>query len=73
MKDFIGIYTNAVDPGLCDWLVEFIDQSSFVDAGEMRSPWRQDKQVLLETFSPGEARHLQTFVGKCLKNPELIF
>tara|TARA_X000000368_G_C22740550_1_gene583645 strand:- start:44 stop:631 length:588 start_codon:yes stop_codon:yes gene_type:complete len=68
MKDFIGIYTNGVDPGLCDWIIEFMDQSSFVDAGEMRSPWRQDKQVLLESFSPGEAKHLQTFVGKCLKN-----
>jgi len=71
MKDFIGIYTNAVDRNLCDWIVKFIDQSCFVDVGEndfKETSWRQDKQVLLETFSPIEAKHLQNFVVECLKN-----
>ena len=69
MKDFIGEYSDVVPTGLCDWLIEMIDQSHTIDCRdtENRSPWRSDRQIIMESFAPGEAGDLMGFVGKCLK------
>ncbi len=69
MKDFIGEYSDVVPTGLCDWLIQMIDQSHTIDcrSTENRSPWRSDKQIIMESFAPGEAGDLMGFVGKCLK------
>ena len=69
MKDFIGEYSDVVPTELCDWLIQMIDQSHTIDcrSTENRSPWRSDKQIIMESFAPGEAGDLMGFVGKCLK------
>ena len=30
-QDFIGIFDNALDPRFCDFLVDYMDKTEFVD------------------------------------------
>jgi len=64
MKDFIGEYSDAVDLGLCDWLINFVDQSNFVT--NHSDIHRKDKQICLDSFAPGESKALLSMVGNCL-------
>ena len=58
MKDFIGVYPDAVDPKLCDWLISTIDQSSVVSPESKQlvidnsTAWRNDIQLILNTHLP---------------------
>jgi len=62
--DFIGLYEEAVDPNLCDWLCEYIDKAEFVIPREM--VYVEDRQICLDTYSPQEAKQLMQFVNNCL-------
>ena len=63
--DFIGIYENAINHDFCDWLVDYVDNRS--QQVNLRSEFHvQDKQVCLDTFSPGENQVLLHGVNSCL-------
>ena len=68
INDFIGEYPNAVPDDLCDWLIKFVDQSNFIDVRKTdnRAPWRSDRQVIMESFAPGEATDLLNCISKSL-------
>ena len=72
MKDFIGVYPDAVDPKLCDWLISTIDQSSVVSPESKQlvidnsTAWRNDIQLILDTFHPTQANELMGMVNTCL-------
>tara|TARA_E500000331_G_C16940417_1_gene575962 strand:+ start:57 stop:644 length:588 start_codon:yes stop_codon:yes gene_type:complete len=72
ISDFIGVYPNVVPEKLCDYLIKFFDQSNFSiiksRSTENRSPWRSDKQIIMESFAPGEATDLLSFVSKSLSD-----
>ena len=63
-NDFIGVYKEAVNPELCDWLVDYMDSSSYVNARQAAHV--HDKQICLNAFSPGEAADLMDPVNGCL-------
>jgi len=65
MKDFIGLYPEAVDGELCDWLCRVADQSSFVCLDNNTAD-RNDTQIILESFHPTQANDLVASVNKCL-------
>ena len=65
MKNFIGVYTDAVDEQLCDWLCKVADQSSYVCVDNKKSD-RNDTQIILESFHPTQANDLVASVNKCL-------
>ena len=65
MKDFIGVYPEAVDSKLCDWLCKVADQSSLVSVDNKNSN-RNDTQIILESFHPTQANDLMGMVNKCL-------
>tara|TARA_B100001175_G_C19437822_1_gene604521 strand:- start:646 stop:1227 length:582 start_codon:yes stop_codon:yes gene_type:complete len=72
ISDFIGVYPDVVPEKLCDYLIKFFDQSNFSiiksRSTENRSPWRSDKQIIMESFAPGEATDLLSFVSKALSD-----
>lgn len=63
-SDFIGVYKNAINPDLCDWLVDYMDKSQHVVTRNSLSV--QDKQICLDAFSPGDAADLMDGVNGCL-------
>ena len=65
IEDFIGVFPDAINPKFCDYLVEYIDQSSHV-MGDRNYTHVKDKQICLDAFSPGEAKNLMEFVNGCL-------
>ena len=65
IEDFIGVFPDAVNPKFCDYLVDYIDQSSHVMGGRNYTHVK-DKQICLDAFSPGEAKNLMEFVNGCL-------
>jgi len=77
MMDFIATYPNAVPDELTDWLISFIDRTYYYKqeggdkndgplALDNRGPHRSDRQVVIESFAPGEANRLLEYVGGCL-------
>ena len=65
IEDFIGVFPDAINPKFCDYLVEYIDQSSHVMGGRNYTHVK-DKQICLDAFSPGESKNLMEFVNGCL-------
>ena len=65
IHEFIGVYRNAVDPDLCDWVVQFINRSPQVVPRNYKHV--KDTQICMDAFSPGEAQALNGFVNECLK------
>lgn len=63
-SDFIGVYKNAINPDLCDWLVDYMGKAHQVVT--RNSLHVQDKQICLDAFSPGEAQALMDGVNGCL-------
>ena len=61
--NFIGIYTDAVPRSFCNWLKEYMDNSSLcsIDRSEVK-----DKRICMEAFSPKEAAELMGYVNNCL-------
>ena len=72
MKNFIGVYPEAVDSKLCDWLCRAADQSSVVSPESKQividntTAWRNDIQLILDTFHPTQANELMGMVNTCL-------
>ena len=64
-KDFTGIYENSVDPRFCDFLVDYMNRSEFVDFKRNASHVK-DKQICLDGFSPMESHELMKYVRNCL-------
>ena len=64
IEDFIGVFPDAVNPKFCDFLVDYIDQSSYVSGRNYTHV--KDKQICLDAFSPGESKNLMEFVNGCL-------
>tara|TARA_B100000287_G_scaffold360481_1_gene352908 strand:- start:290 stop:928 length:639 start_codon:yes stop_codon:yes gene_type:complete len=64
IQDFIGIFDDAVDPNFCDFLCNYIDQSSQVASRNYTHV--KDKQICLDAFSPGEAKGLMEYINGCL-------
>ncbi len=62
--DFIGIYQNAMDPGLCDWLVDYLDSTA--QSFPRNYTHVKDKQICLDAFSPGESESVMQAVNNCL-------
>ena len=58
IEDFIGVFPDAVNPDFCDYLVNYIDQSSHVMGGRNYTHVK-DKQICLDAFSPGESKNLR--------------
>ena len=65
IKDFIGIFPDGVNPDFCDYLVDYMSQSSHVMGGRNYTHVK-DKQICLDAFSPGESKTLMEFVNGCL-------
>ena len=61
--NFIGIYTDAVPRSFCNWLKEYMDNSSLCsfDSSQVK-----DKRISMEAFSPKEAAELMNYVNNCL-------
>tara|TARA_R100001163_G_C5012090_1_gene157645 strand:- start:43 stop:663 length:621 start_codon:yes stop_codon:yes gene_type:complete len=61
--NFIGIYTDAVPRSFCNWLKEYMDNSSLCsfDSSQVK-----DKRISMEAFSPKEAAKLMNYVNNCL-------
>ena len=61
--NFIGIYTDAVPRSFCNWLKEYMNNSSLcsIDRSEVK-----DKRICMESFSPKEAAELMGYVNNCL-------
>ena len=70
IEDFIGVFPDAVNPKFCDFLVDYIDQSSYVSGRNYTHV--KDKQICLDAFSPGESKNLMEFVNGCLYYLSLI-
>ena len=69
IDDFIGVFPNGANPKLCDWLVQYMDKTVFIDMGRAnQNPHRSDKQFMLDTFSPKESKDLVGMVGVCLSS-----
>ena len=71
--DFIATYPNAVPDELTDWIIGFIDRTYYYQKDgpvsiDNREPHRSDRQVVMESFAPGEANKLLQHVGGCLGN-----
>ena len=64
IKDFIGVFPDAVDPNFCDFLCQYVDQTSQVS--DRNYTHVKDKQICLDAFSPGEAKGLMEYVNGCL-------
>ena len=64
-QDFIGIFDNALDPRFCDFLVDYMDKTEFVDF-KRNFGHVKDKQICLDGFSPSECKQLMEFVNNCL-------
>jgi len=70
MGDFIGLYPKAIPIELCDEIIGFFKQSKFINvrSTENRSPWRSDKQIIMESFAPGEASNLINCMSQSITN-----
>ena len=64
-QDFIGIFDNALDPRFCDFLVDYMDKTEFVDF-KRNFGHVKDKQICLDGFSPSECKQFMEFVNNCL-------
>ena len=65
IKDFIGIFPDAVNPNFCDYLCEYLDNATELQGGRNYTHVK-DKQICLDAFSPGESKNLMEFVNGCL-------
>ena len=64
IKDFIGVFPDAVNPDFCDFLCQYIDQAS--ELSPRNYTHVKDKQICLDAFSPGEAKGVMEYVNGCL-------
>ena len=64
ITDFIGVFPNAVDPNFCSYLCEYVDKAEQVMPRNYTHV--KDKQICLDSFSPGEAKTLMEYVNGCL-------
>ena len=64
ITDFIGVFPNAVDPNFCSYLCEYVDKAEQVMPRNYTHV--KDKQICLDSFSPGEAKSLMEYVNGCL-------
>lgn len=65
IKDFIGIFPDAVNPNFCDYLCDYLDNATELQGGRNYTHVK-DKQICLDAFSPGESKNLMEFVNGCL-------
>ena len=65
LQDFIGIFDNELYPSFCDFLVDYMDKTEFVDF-KRNFGHVKDKQICLDGFSPSECKQLMEFVNNCL-------
>ena len=65
IKDFIGVFPDAVNPNFCDYLCEYLDNATELHGGRNYTHVK-DKQICLDAFSPGESKNLMEFVNGCL-------
>ena len=65
IKDFIGVFPDAVNPNFCDYLCEYLDNATELQGGRNYTHVK-DKQICLDAFSPGESKNLMEFVNGCL-------
>ena len=61
--NFIGIYTEAVPRNFCNWLKEYMDNTSLISYD---SKFVKDKRISMEAFSPKESADLMQHVNDCL-------
>ena len=65
IKDFIGVFPDAVNPNFCDYLCEYLDNATELQGGRNYTHVK-DKQICIDAFSPGESKNLMEFVNGCL-------
>ena len=64
LDKFIGIWDNAFDPDFAKWIIDYWKTTKYISS--RNNPVQQDKQIVLGSFSPGEALFIQECVDKCL-------
>ena len=64
ITDFIGVFPEAVDPNFCDYLCQYVDKAEQVIPRSYTHV--KDKQICLDSYSPGEAKGLMEYVNGCL-------
>ena len=64
LDKFIGIWDNAFDPDFAKWIIDYWKTTKYISS--RNNPVQQDKQIVLGSFSPGEALYIQECVDKCL-------
>ena len=67
-NEFIGVYDGAVEPGLCKWLIDFIDTTAHLELKSRDMVGVKDKQICLDAFAPREADILMQSVNDNLLN-----
>ena len=63
LDKFIGIWDNAFDPDFAKWIIDYWKTTKYISS--RNNPVQQDKQIVLGSFSPGEANYIQECVDKC--------
>ena len=57
LDKFIGIWDNAFDPDFAKWIIDYWKTTKYISS--RNNPVQQDKQIVLGSFSPGEALFIQ--------------
>ena len=63
LDKFIGIWDNAFDPDFSKWIIDYWKTTKYI--ANRNNPVQQDKQIALNSFSPGEANYIQERVDDC--------
>ena len=64
-QDFIGVWDDVIPDDFCQYIINFMDTSSYVLPREFSHV--QDKQVNLQAFDPNSAEYLYDLITHCLK------
>tara|TARA_X000000368_G_C23055124_1_gene723482 strand:+ start:3486 stop:4121 length:636 start_codon:yes stop_codon:yes gene_type:complete len=64
-QDFIGIWDEVIPEDFCEFIINYMDTSSFVLSRDYS--FVQDKQINLQAFDPGAAGFIYDGVTHCVK------
>jgi hypothetical protein len=64
LDNFIGVWDNVFDQEFCDFIINYIDNTSFINSRNYS--FVTDKQVCLSAFSPSEANYLMGGIDFCM-------
>tara|TARA_B100000945_G_scaffold304117_1_gene289309 strand:+ start:3677 stop:4318 length:642 start_codon:yes stop_codon:yes gene_type:complete len=64
-KDFIGVWDGVIPEDFCEFILNFMDTSSFVLTRDYS--FVQDKQINLQAFDPGAAEYIYEGITHCLR------